>query len=113
MRLAKDISRSLRSLTLVLAAVLACAGHSVWSQTGATIRIIIPSAPGGGADLMSRLLAGHVSEAEHVSMVVENRPGAGNIIGTEVVSRAAPDGNTLLMVTPELVINPHLRTLNY
>ena len=46
-------------------------------------------------------------------MVVENRPGASNTIGTEAAARAAPDGNTLLIATPEFVINPHLRKLNY
>jgi tripartite-type tricarboxylate transporter receptor subunit TctC len=46
-------------------------------------------------------------------MVVENRPGASNTIGTEAASRAAPDGNTLLIATPEFVINPHVRKLNY
>jgi tripartite-type tricarboxylate transporter receptor subunit TctC len=48
-----------------------------------------------------------------LTMVIENRPGAGSIIGTEAVSHAAPDGNTLLMGTSTLVINPHLRKVNY
>jgi tripartite-type tricarboxylate transporter receptor subunit TctC len=47
------------------------------------------------------------------TMVIENRPGAGAVIGTEAVSRAAADGNTLLMVANSFVINPHLRKLNY
>jgi Tripartite tricarboxylate transporter family receptor len=46
-------------------------------------------------------------------MVIENRPGAAGIIGTEAVSHAAPDGNTLLLITPTFVLNPHLRKLNY
>jgi tripartite-type tricarboxylate transporter receptor subunit TctC len=45
--------------------------------------------------------------------VVENRPGAGTVIGTDVAARAAPDGNIVLITTPEIVIAPHLRKLNY
>jgi tripartite-type tricarboxylate transporter receptor subunit TctC len=46
-------------------------------------------------------------------MLIKNRPGVANIIGTEAVSRAAPDGNTLLVIAPAFVINPHVRKLNY
>ena len=46
-------------------------------------------------------------------MVVENRPGASNTIGTEAVARSAPDGNTIVITTPEFVINAHLRKLSY
>jgi tripartite-type tricarboxylate transporter receptor subunit TctC len=83
-----------------------------WSQTR-TVKIIVPSTPGGGADVLARLLADQMSKTQGHTFVVENRPGASNTIGTEAVSRAAPDGNTLLMTTPEFVINAHLRKLNY
>jgi len=78
-----------------------------------TIRIIVPSAVGGGADTLARLLADEIGRTQGVTVVVENRPGASNTIGTEAVARAAPDGNTLLVATPELVINPHIRKLGY
>src|SRR5690242_11619701 len=84
-----------------------------FAQTKRTIRIIVPSTVGGGADLLARLLADHISRTQNVKVVVENRPGASNTIGTEVVSRAEPDGSTLLISTPEFVINSHLRKLNY
>ena len=83
------------------------------AQTKRTIRIIVPSAVGGGADILARLLADHMGRAQNIKVVVENRPGASNTIGTEVASRAEPDGNTLLISTPEFVINAHLRKLNY
>ena len=83
------------------------------AQTKRTIRIIVPSTVGGGADLLARLLADHIGRAQNIKVVVENRPGASNTIGTEVASRAEPDGNTLLISTPEFVINTHLRKLNY
>ena len=78
-----------------------------------TIKIVVPSSPGGGADVLARLLADHIGKTDRQTVVVENRPGAGNTIGTEAVARAEPDGNTLLINTPEFVINPHLRKLNY
>jgi tripartite-type tricarboxylate transporter receptor subunit TctC len=84
-----------------------------YAQSSRTIKLIVPSTPGGGADVLARLLADQIGKAQGQTVVVENRPGAGNTIGTEAVSRAAPDGNTLLITTPEFVINPHLRKLSY
>src|SRR5437868_15236178 len=78
-----------------------------------TVKLIVPSTAGGGADVLARLLADQIGKAQGQTVVVENRPGAGNTIGTEAVARAAPDGNTLLITTPEFVINSHLRKLNY
>ena len=72
-------------------------GHGAWSQTARTIKIVVPLAPGGGADILARLLAEHLGRAHMAGVVVENRAGAGSVIGTEAVSRAAPDGNTLLI----------------
>ena len=83
------------------------------AQTPRTIKIIVPSTPGGGSDTIARIMADHISRAYGQSMVVENRPGASNTIGTEVVARSAPDGNTLVITTPEFVINAHLRKLSY
>src|SRR5690348_15976347 len=101
-------------VAMAVAALLAIADHqSVHAQTARTIRIIVPSTAGGGADTLARLLADQMSRAQGQTLVVENRPGASNTIGTEAASRAAPDGNTLLITTPEFVINAHLRKLNY
>ena len=88
-------------------------GHDASSQSARTIKIVVPSSPGGGADVLARLLADHIGKTDRQTVVVENRPGAGNTIGTEAVARAEPDGNTLLINTPEFVINSHLRKLNY
>ena len=100
-----------RSLIVVLGLALASSGAQ--SQTTRTIKIIVPSTPGGGSDTIARILADYVSRTYNQSMVVENRPGASNTIGTEVVARSAPDGNTLVITTPEFVINAHLRKLSY
>jgi tripartite-type tricarboxylate transporter receptor subunit TctC len=105
--------KTFRSLLIAAAALLLASNiPNANAQTG-TVKIVVPSAAGGGADILSRLLADHISRTQGTTMIVENRPGAGNTIGTEAVSRAAPDGNTVLISTPEFVINPHLRKLSY
>ena len=94
-------------------ALVAVTGLGAWTQAARTIKIVVAVPPGAAADIVARLLAEQISRTQGLSMVIENRPGAANIIGTEAVSHAAPDGNTLLLVTPAFVINPHLRKLNY
>jgi tripartite-type tricarboxylate transporter receptor subunit TctC len=89
-------------------------GHVAWSQTARTIKIVEPNPPGGPPDILARLLAEQVGRATGLTMVIENRPGAGGIIGTEAVSRAPPNGNTLLITaTPLLIISSILRSVNY
>ena len=88
-------------------------GHGAWSQTARTIKVVVPVQPGGGTDFLARVLGEEIGRAQGQTMVIENRPGAGTVIGTEAASRAAPDGNTLLINTPNLVIGAHLRKLTY
>jgi len=63
--------------------------------------------------MVARLLADQISRAYGPTMMVENRPGAASVMGTEVVSRAVPDGNTLLLPANSFVINPSLKKLTY
>ena len=84
-----------------------------WSQSARTIKIVVPFPPAGGSDILARVLAEQVGRAQGITVMVENRPGAGSVIGTEAVSRAAPDGNTLLINTANIVIAPHVRKLTY
>jgi tripartite-type tricarboxylate transporter receptor subunit TctC len=73
------------------------------------IHIVVPSSPGAGVtDIMARLVGQHLSARIGQQIVVDNRPGASGIIGAEVVSRAAPDGYTLLIANVSLVVNPFL-----
>ena len=89
------------------------ADQDAQSQPRRTIKIVVPLAPGGTADTLARILGEQISRVQGVSIVIENRPGGGTVIGTEAVSRAAPDGNTLLVTAPAFVISPHLRRRNY
>jgi len=82
---------------------------SALAQTDAfpskTIRIIVPFAPGGSVDLISRMISPKMSEGLGQQIVVDNRAGASGNIGSEMVARAAPDGHTLLMNTLPFVVN--------
>jgi tripartite-type tricarboxylate transporter receptor subunit TctC len=93
--------------------ILSPADQGAWSQTARTIKIVNPYPPGGTADIVARVLGEHIGRAHGMTILIENRPGAGTVIGTEVASRAAPDGNTLLITSNAFVINPHLRKPNY
>src|SRR5262249_51632544 len=99
--------------TMALASLASLTPDSAWSQAGRTIRIIISVPPGGSIDLLARLLADHVANANGVSVIIESRPGAGGIIAAEAAARAAPDGNTLLMNNNGMTISSILRKVSY
>ena len=93
--------------------VLALSRHDAWSQTARTIKIVVPVPPGASTDFVARLMAEQIGRAQGVTMVVENRPGASGMIGTEAVSRAAPDGTTLLMTANTYLIDAQMRKASY
>ncbi len=70
------------------------------------VRIVVPSSPGGGTDILARVLADHLARSLNGQFFVENKPGAGQSIGTEMVARSTPDGYTLLMAASTLALNP-------
>jgi tripartite-type tricarboxylate transporter receptor subunit TctC len=72
------------------------------------IKIVVPFAPGGSIDMIARPLADFMSRDLGKAVVIENRPGAGTIVGTEAVARSIPDGYTLLMGSAPLIINPSI-----
>ena len=77
------------------------------------IRLIVPFAPGGGTDMVARVIAPKLSERLGTSVVVDNRGGAGAIIGTALAAKAAPDGYTLLVCDTAHTIQPVLQKLEY
>jgi tripartite-type tricarboxylate transporter receptor subunit TctC len=103
------MSRSRNCARLCLAALW------IWSAAGAAlaqsypthvVRIIVPFAAGGLNDTVARLIQPHLEKALGQSVIVENRPAASGIVGTELVARAAPDGHTLLMVASSYTVLP-------
>ena len=102
----------MRALTaLAFAAMLASAAAAADAQTypARPLRIVVGFPPGGGIDLVARILAPKLTESLGQQVIVDNRPGANGLIGTETAARAAPDGHTLFLATTgNLSVNPTL-----
>ena len=77
------------------------------------VRVVVPYAPGGSNDVVSRAITPKLSEAWKQSIIVDNRAGAGSLIGTEIVVRSVPDGYTLLATSGALAINVSLYRLSF
>jgi len=73
------------------------------------VRVIVPQSAGGSTDVAARIVTDRLAEALRQNFVVDNRPGAGSLQGTEVVAKAAPDGHTLLVIAASLTITPALQ----
>jgi tripartite-type tricarboxylate transporter receptor subunit TctC len=100
-----------RRTLLAGAGVAAAAATRVQAQPAwpsRPIRMIIPFGAGGGTDNLIRILEPHVSRSLGQPLVIENRPGAGGIVGTEIVARSEPDGYTLVALDSTFCINPGL-----
>ena len=88
-----------RYVLAVLMAAAACVASAQSDYPRKNIRLVVPSAPGGGTDLIARLFAQKMSEAWGNAVVVDNQSGGATTIGTNLVAKATPDGYTLLMTT--------------
>lgn len=102
------LARIVAALAFTLAVFQASAAFSQ-SYPNKPIRLVVPYNPGGVVDYIGRTLAQHLSKALGQPVVAENRPGAGGIVGTDTVARAAPDGYSLVLMDPAIVINPTLQ----
>jgi len=98
-------------IAAVLLLSLSTLVSTVHAQTfpSKSLHIIVPFPPGGAADITSRLLGEHMGKGLGQSVIVENRPGGGAVIGYELGARAPGDGHTLLVVFPSFVINPAVK----
>ena len=102
----------MRALVIVCAVGATASIAQTWPNR--PVRIIVPLAPGGGSDILARLMAQHMGEALGQTFIVENKPGAGTVIGAELAAKSAPDGYTLYATSPNIVINHGLHPkLNY
>jgi tripartite-type tricarboxylate transporter receptor subunit TctC len=100
-------------LSVFIAVLLSSVAHLAAAQTAApypakTIRLIVPFTPGGGNDISARFIAQRLTEAFGHSVIVENRPGAGSTVGSDLVAKAAPDGYTLMVIHNAIAINQTL-----
>jgi tripartite-type tricarboxylate transporter receptor subunit TctC len=75
--------------------------------------MVVPLTPGGGVDILARIVADHYSQVLGQRFIVDNRPGAGGSIGVETVAKAAPDGHTLLVSSSSMVTNAAIQTVRY
>lgn len=105
-----------RLFTIVSALAIVASAGPVAAQErypAKLVRLVVPFAPGGGADISARNIAQKLTERLGQQFVVENRAGGGGNLGTELVARAAPDGYTLLLVSSSYGANPSLYKLSF
>jgi tripartite-type tricarboxylate transporter receptor subunit TctC len=110
----KQLGRSTIAVFAVLVAMQMASGLA-YAQTypSKPVRLIAPFPPGGGTDLLSRVLALPISDSIGQPVVVDNRPGAGGSLGAEIAARAAPDGHTLILVSGSYAATSAYRKLPY
>ena len=97
-----------RLLAVGLATCLIATGARAADFPNRPVRIVVPYAPGGGGDILARLFADKLKNRLGQQVLVENKPGAGTLIGSEFVAKSKPDGYTLLLTTNSLLIAPIL-----
>src|SRR5207253_2848835 len=94
----------------VVIAVAAASAAPAWGQAypNRPIRLVIPAPPGGGHDILARLMGPAFAQSLGQQLVIDNRPGGNGIVGTQTVARSAPDGHTILSAATTFVTTPLL-----
>jgi tripartite-type tricarboxylate transporter receptor subunit TctC len=100
-------------LLAILALLVGPSAHAADEYPTRPIHLIIPFPPGGSNDVVGRVFANALSERLGQPLVVENRAGAGGVVGTELAANAGPDGYTLVVVSLAHAVNPWLYALKY
>ena len=106
----------MRSIMIQAAGLLVALTTSVAAQSdypNRPVRLIIPFPPGGSNDVVGRMIGTQLSEQLGKQVIVDNRAGAGGVVGTEIVTKAAPDGYTLGVISLAHAVNPWLYKLPY
>ena len=98
---------------LPFAFCLGIAGAAAQQYPVRPVRVVVPLTPGGGVDILARIVADHYSQVLGQRFIVDNRPGAGGSIGVETVAKAAPDGHTLLASSSSMVTNAAIQAVRY
>jgi tripartite-type tricarboxylate transporter receptor subunit TctC len=108
------------ALTACFSLLVVTVSSAAFAQTAATggyptkpIRLVVPQAPGGSNDIMARSIGQFIAERVGKQVVVDNRPGADGIIGTDIIARSLPDGYSILMASGAFVQNPAVRKVPY
>jgi tripartite-type tricarboxylate transporter receptor subunit TctC len=105
--------KRLRDCLLAVAVFAALSVSGASAQSSQQIKFIVPLPAGGTGDVLTRMVAEQWTKSHGVATVVENRPGAATVVGTEATARTAPDGNTLGMVANSFIIHPNFKKLSY
>ncbi|WP_431121861.1 Bug family tripartite tricarboxylate transporter substrate binding protein [Variovorax paradoxus] len=108
-----SLARARKAILLSLASACAFAGLVATPARAAfpdkPIKLVVPFAPGGGTDLVARTMAITMGQELGQPVIIDNKPGAGTIIGTDAVAKSAPDGYTMVMATVAHVVNPSIQ----
>ena len=105
--------KKVKILLLAVAVLLAVGGAYGQDYPTRPIRVIVPSGPGGGLDLIARTIVSRISDSLGKAIVVENKPGGGGDVAAETVAKAKPDGYTLLMASATYVVRANLYKVPY
>jgi tripartite-type tricarboxylate transporter receptor subunit TctC len=107
------VAKGLFAMLLVPVFSLCCGMAAAQTYPAKPIRFIAPFAAGGGNDIIGRMIAARLTEHLGKQVIVDNRGGAGGVIGTEMAAHATPDGHTLLIIAAAHTVNASLHTLPY